>query len=303
MNLPTNGHFHLAARGAYTGIFLFSLMLVGAYFQKQEKIVVTNVQAATPILSSVLINPVELEAKAAIVYDARTSRILFEKNANQSLPLASLTKIMTAEAILSVASEDTSVTITQEDLASEGDSGLVLGDTWSLKNLLTFGLVASSNDAMTAAASSAGTDTVVSIMNSKALSLGLSDMRFSNPTGLDVSTSVAGAYGSARDMAILVSQFLKEHQDLFGNTVSAGTSVEGGGHEFEASPTAEPLLDIPGLIGAKTGYTDLAGGNLVAAFDIEVGHPVIVVVLGSSRDGRFSDMRALIDATRASLAK
>jgi D-alanyl-D-alanine carboxypeptidase len=68
--------------------------------------------------------------------------------------------------------------------------------------------------------------------------------------------------------------------------------------ETEAIPTAEPILEFPGLIGAKTGYTDLAGGNLVVAFDLEIGHPVIAVVLGSTQEGRFTDMRALIEAAR-----
>jgi D-alanyl-D-alanine carboxypeptidase len=119
-------------------------------------------------------------------------------------------------------------------------------------------------------------------------------MHFANPTGLDTSSTTAGAYGSARDMALLVSDFLRQYPVLFSATVNETTPMKA---------TAEPILDIPGLIGAKTGYTDLAGGNLVAAFDIEVGHPIVVVVLGSSREGRFTDVRNLIDAARAVLAK
>ena len=57
-----------------------------------------------------------------------------------------------------------------------------------------------------------------------------------------------------------------------------------------------PLQNIPGFIGAKTGYTDLAGGNLVAVFDIDIGHPLIAVVLGSTEEGRFTDIETLINA-------
>jgi D-alanyl-D-alanine carboxypeptidase len=128
-------------------------------------------------------------------------------------------------------------------------------------------------------------------------------MSFKNPTGLDITEEEAGAYGSARDMALLTTDFLKRYPELFAATVVPRTSLEIGGEYVAATPTASPILDIPGLIGAKTGYTDLAGGNLVAAFDLEVGHPVVVVVLGSSVEGRFSDVRALIKSTREKLLR
>jgi len=53
---------------------------------------------------------------------------------------------------------------------------------------------------------------------------------------------------------------------------------------------------VPGFIAGKTGYTDLAGGNLVVVFDVEPGQPLIAVALGSTQEGRFSDIRALINA-------
>jgi len=302
LNKIDASHAKVAAEGLFTFLSLSSLILAGVYFYNVEG---QNMRplTASVVISKFVIEPGNLEAKAAIVYDAKDGKILYAKNADQSLALASLTKLMSAEAILSVQADTARVTITSADLAPEGDSGLMVGEVWSLKNLLTFGLVSSSNDAMAAAAASTGTSSIVEIMNSTAEALGLSRMRFANPTGLDISSSTAGAYGSAREMAILVSDFLRHYPDLFSSTVSVSTKITGGGKEIDASPTAEPILDIPGLIGAKTGYTDLAGGNLVAAFDLEVGHPIVVVVLGSSREGRFSDVRALIDASRAALSK
>jgi D-alanyl-D-alanine carboxypeptidase len=62
--------------------------------------------------------------------------------------------------------------------------------------------------------------------------------------------------------------------------------------------TNEALEHLPGLIASKTGYTDLAGGNLAIVFDKGIGHHFVAVVLGSSRQGRFSDMRALMEAVR-----
>ncbi len=289
----------MALEGSFTLLSLFSLMLAGAYFKTQEN---HHVLAASAALASTFaVEPMMLEARSAIIFDARDGRVLYEKNADESWPLASLTKLMSAEAILSMKAPDAQVEITADDLKPDGDSGLVVGDIWSLKNLLTFGLIVSSNDAMQAAAASAGTTSIIIKMNEIAATLGLKHTSFSNPTGLDVDvdTQEAGAYGSARDVALLASDFLKKYPEFFNATVSRKTEIAVGGKTVEAVPTALPILDIPGLIGAKTGYTDLAGGNLVAAFDLEIGHPVIAVVLGSSIDGRFKDVRTLIEATRA----
>jgi D-alanyl-D-alanine carboxypeptidase (penicillin-binding protein 5/6) len=295
------GHFKTRtfAEGTFTVLSLFSLMLVGVYFKHVEESA-TNITAAVAMVKPITISPIHLEAHAAIVYDATNEKVLYAKNADDAWPLASLTKLMSAEAILSVKTPDSSVAITAEDLEAEGDSGLTPGDVWSLHNLLTFGLIVSSNDAMAAAAALAGTSSIINRMNETAVELGLTNTHFNNPTGLDVDVDAdeAGAYGSAHDMALLAADFLKKYPEFFEATVVPKTSITIGDKTIEAIPTAEPLLDIPGLIGAKTGYTELAGGNLIAVFDLEVGHPVVVVVLGSSIDGRFSDVRNLITATR-----
>jgi len=299
MNIPDfikkidAGHAKIVAEGTFTFLSLASLVLFGVYAYHIEGASVRALSAGV-MLSELAIKPGTLIAKAVVVYDVKANKILFEKNANAPLALASLTKLMAAEAILATEDEGTTITITSADLAPEGDSGLIVGEVWTLKNLLTFGLVASSNDAMAAAASGGGIEGTVEKMNNLAQVFGLTSMHFANPTGLDTSSTTAGAYGSARDMALLVSDFLRQYPVLFSATVNETTPMKA---------TAEPILDIPGLIGAKTGYTDLAGGNLVAAFDIEVGHPIVVVVLGSSREGRFTDVRNLIDAARAVLAK
>src|SRR3990167_1210220 len=94
----------------------------------------------------------DLAAKAAVLYDPTTGQILFAKNATEPLALASLTKLMTAQTILAQTSERQIVTITSQNLRPEGDWGLRPGEMWSVEQLLRFGLVASANDAMAAAA-------------------------------------------------------------------------------------------------------------------------------------------------------
>src|SRR3989344_2030307 len=171
-------------------------ILLISYFAKQQ----SAGEAAAPFPPQIALNPEVLAARAAVVYDPVAGRVLFSKNAGESLPLASLTKLMAAHAILSEHPDDILITISLEALRSEGDSGLRAGEVWGLHDLLILGLVASSNDAMAAAAGSVGGG-VVEAMNRTATRLGLTETYFLNPTGLDLDPEVSGAYGSARDVA------------------------------------------------------------------------------------------------------
>jgi D-alanyl-D-alanine carboxypeptidase (penicillin-binding protein 5/6) len=237
----------------------------------------------------------ELNARAAVLYDPVTGRILFAKNADMPLPLASLTKLMAAHAVLGSTPTDARISISTSDLAPEGDSGLRAGDTLALGDLIGLGLVASSNDAMAAAAATLGTR-YVSIMNETANSLGLTHTYFLNPTGLDLSSDTSGAYGSARDVALLAASFMQQYPQFFELTAHPTLTITEGERSLSFDATSQPLQHLAGFIGAKTGYTDLAGGNLVAAVDMEIGRPVIAVVLGSTREGRFRDIEALLGA-------
>jgi D-alanyl-D-alanine carboxypeptidase len=73
--------------------------------------------------------------------------------------------------------------------------------------------------------------------------------------------------------------------------------VSEDGFIHTAENTNKQVYSFPGLLGSKTGYTDYAGGNLAVVFDAGLNHPIAVVVLGSSLDGRFTDVRKLVDAT------
>ncbi len=258
--------------------------------------------AATNAYTPLKINLAEdaLIGKAAVIYDTRTGRLLWQKNANEQLPLASLTKLMAVETVLSVKSPDTPVQITAEDVRTEGNSGLKVGDTITLGNLIKFALVASSNDAMAAAANSLGGD-AISKMNEAAKTLGLTQTHFFNATGLDVTAQTSGAYGSAYDVARLAAIFYKDHPDFFELTTKPDISIDQNGKPLTAEATMAPIQNMQGFVAAKTGYTDLAGGNLVAVFDLEPGLTVVASVLGSTRDGRFTDMETLIQAVKKSL--
>ncbi len=243
------------------------------------------------------LDPTELVAQAAVVYDPVGEQILYEKNMSAVLPLASLTKLIAAEAVLKHQPAETEVSISAAALAPEGDWGFWVGEAWPVGDLVYFALAASSNDAIAAAAESLGADYIATI-NLEAKKLDLDTIRVLNPTGLDESLHTAGGYGSAHDVALLAAAFMQEHPTFFEVTAAPYATISHGSRVLTATSTAGPLLDIPGLIGAKTGYTDLAGGNLVAAFDLELGRPLIIAVLGSTREGRFADVKTLLEAAR-----
>ncbi len=249
-------------------------------------------------------------ARAVYVYDLLEDRVLFAKNEDERLPLASITKLMTALTARDYMNESTVVVLSKDDLSTEGDSGLLTDERWRLGDLLQMMLLVSSNDAATAVGrlvGSGGQDIEPSIaqarfvqmMNSKADELGFDSFEFSNTSGLDIkeieNESVlvrrAGGFGSARDVAQLASVLWKKYPNIFEITAHKDARIVSQSEiTHSLINTNEITGHIPGLMASKTGYTDLAGGNLVVIFDISIGHPVVAVVLGSTQKGRFDDM-------------
>lgn len=263
---------------------------------------------------------VALDAKAAYVYDVKNRTILFARNENVRLPLASLTKIMSALVAVNLSPLYGTVTISQEALRAGGDSGLYKDERWSLQNLLDFSLVTSSNDAMRAVALSLGAlsnlkatpdeiiNNFVAEMNRKAQELGLEDTYFWNETGLDLPVTSAsvgqtgeseevkgGAYGTVKDLSVLLTYILVHHPELLAATRQTRTTLESlDRHLHIAKNTNSIAAEIPRLLASKTGFTNTAGGNLALVFDPELGRPIIVSILGSTEAGRFEDARTLI---------
>ena len=257
-------------------------------------------------------------ARGAVVYDASRAQIAFARDARRPLPLASLTKIMTALAAMDILGEDAPVTVTPYALATEGDNGLAQGEVWRGSDLAAYMLITSSNDAAVALAQAAGTrllqneqggevaaaaspaEAVVSFvthMNRLAQAWGLEDMRFRNPTGLDLPEGKPGAVGSARDAALLFLRLMRAQPELARATREKQVSfVTQGRTEHVARNTNRRVQVLPGLLAGKTGYTDLAGGNLAIVADLGMGEPVAIVVLGSSFEERFTDVEQLLEA-------
>ncbi|MBI2100920.1 MAG: D-alanyl-D-alanine carboxypeptidase [Candidatus Vogelbacteria bacterium] len=228
-----------------------------------------------------------LEAAAALVYDLNQEQILFAKNPDTQLPIASLTKIITTLVATEILTPETLVHF--------------IGRVWPLPTLVDYTLVSSSNAAaaaIAAAAEKAINEPLVDRMNGLARELGLKATRFDNATGLDLSNGQPSAVSTARDITHLFAQILATKPMLLTATsLPEFEPVAIDGIRYHLANTNTAAREIPGLIASKTGYTDAAGGSLAVAFDRGLNQPVIIVVLGSSEAGRFQDLTKIWQAT------
>lgn len=256
-----------------------------------------------------MLGDITIEGTAAFVWDAKSSRALYKKNPDAVLPLASITKLMTSLLTEELFDPEVKTTLSQAAISQSGDSGLAAGEKFTTEDLRTLALISSSNDAAFALGASVGsalgernpTAQFVTAMNIRAEELGFDTLEFKNTTGLDLSISEPGAVGSARDITFLMEYIISEYPELLTSTTETEVLVyNADGVYHEAFNTNQFVTDIPNLIGSKTGYTDLAGGNLTVAFDAGLNHPVIITVLGSTRAGRFEDVERLVSAVQAS---
>lgn len=249
-------------------------------------------------------------AKAAYVYDVSRDTVLYEKASLAQLPLASLTKLMTVDTALSSLELDDHVTISDLALAPEGESGLIRGEKWKAGDLADYSLIESSNDGAHALALAAteklGLEEFgfVDLMNRRARSMGLTQTYFLDDTGLDISAVTAGAYGSARDVAHLLATIAHTSPRSLERSVQPEwTFISESGKKHEAENTSLLAALYPGAIGSKTGYTDLAGGNLALLFEPIPGRQVAIVALGSTREGRVEDVQRLADFAQESVQR
>ncbi len=292
--------FPLITLGSLT-FLLITVFSLSHFIPSENKQIITEAKPVFPKVS--------LEAKSAYVYDLRTGEAIFSLDSDKLLPLASLTKLMAALVASELSSDSQTVTVTSAALATYGDSGLQIQERWSLKNLLDFSLLTSSNDGIRSVAlamvalgrlddSEELETSFVKGMNDKATELGLTRTYFWNETGLDESEVKGGAYGTAEDLTTLMAYIMHNEPSLLEATKEAQLLVSSLDQTVHLAKNTNLLVrEIPGLLASKTGFTEMAGGNLVFVFDPELGRPIVVTVLGSSPQGRFADARKLIEGT------
>lgn len=271
-----------------------------------------NFKAPLPSPIAAILNPADTEnkerffdspaiaAKSALIMRLNDEKIIFEKNSGLQLPLASLTKLMTAFAAEKnfsakggpVSDWEILIPITKEAINQEGDDGLILNEVFRSSVLRDIMLLGSSNDAAYALAEQS--PQFVELMNKEANKLGLLNTKFFNPTGLDVSATEPGAIGTAQDLTKLSLAILKNYSYIFDITRREEAEfLSENNISHKIKNTNKLVSEIPGLIGGKTGFSDLAGGNLLIITDMSFNEPYLFIILGSSYEGRFEDMKKL----------
>jgi D-alanyl-D-alanine carboxypeptidase (penicillin-binding protein 5/6) len=243
--------------------------------------------------------PGHMSASEALLMDAESGTILYEKQGETPLPMASTTKIMTALIAIQAGNLDQVITVGQDAVAevAENDgsgAGLFAGDRLTLRDLL-YGLMLPSGDdaAIVIADGLAGSQKAfVKIMNAEAQKLRLFQTRYSNADGLDYGLHYTTPY----DLARLARYALRI--PLFAQIVlsKAHKLPATSSHHAYSWPNINQLLfDYQGSIGVKTGWTPTAGGCLVFAATRN-GHTLIGVILHSADEQtRFTDAKVLLN--------
>jgi len=233
-----------------------------------------------------------VSAKSAILIDAVTGKVLYEKNAEERLPMASTTKVMSALLTLEQPALDEFFTVDPEAIRVEGSSmGLVEGDRVTLRALACGMLLPSGNDAANAAAVKIGgtVEAFIKMMNDRAKALGLSDTRFVTPSGLHDD----GHYSTAEDMAALTREALK-NPDFAAICACERMELSFGAPPYKRwlKNSNKLLSRYDGAVGVKTGFTDEAGRCLISAAERD-GVSLICVTLNAPND--WADHTALLD--------
>ncbi len=246
-----------------------------------------------------------LNATSVILMEYQTGRVLYEQNADEQLPPASITKIMTLLLVMEAIEKgkltwEENVT-TSEKAASMGGSQIFLkvGEQMSVRDMVKSVVIASANDAAAALAEhlSGSIDAFVQQMNEKTVALGMSNTHFENTNGLDDTTT--SHYTSARDVAIM-SRALIAYPDILTYSSTWMNSVRDGA--FGLTNTNRLVRFYPGATGLKTGSTAKAK-FCISATAMRDGMHLIAVVMGApTRDIRNEEAKKLLDYGFANFA-
>jgi len=273
--------------------------------QTQEDKIISQLPVASDIENNFLpirnwaINEPEILAKSAIVLNFKNDKkdgVLYQKNTGKTLPIASLTKLMTAIVAIENYDPEQVIKISENSILIDGTSGgLIIGEELKIKDLLYIMLVESSNDAAMSLAQdnpSMSYEQFIQKMNEKTQELGLKNTNFKEPVGLD-------SYNQSTVSEIaIIAEYAFKNPLLAEILKTLETTIYSVDKNIihKITSTNKLLGKIPQLIGGKTGYTEEAGGCLMTISNISNDNYLITVVLGSTQ--READTENLIDWTQ-----
>lgn len=228
-------------------------------------------------------NSLKISAKSAVVISADTCEVVYSKNMNEQLPMASTTKIMSSIIALEYGAIDKMQRVTTDMIAVEGSSiGLLDGDEISLKTLVKGMLLESGNDAANAVAHIVGGSIpgFVKMMNDKAKEIGMYSTSFETPSGLDGEKH----YSTAFDMAVLGAYAIKNPEFKSICEDESDVVYYGNPPYRRVFTNHNKLLDLyDGAFGIKTGFTKKSGRCLVSAV-CKDGKTLVAVTLNAPDD-------------------
>ena len=259
---------------------------------------------ALPVQAATL----DVAGKSAVLMDVATGKVLYENNAHEALPPASVTKVMTMLLIMEAIDSgkigwDDMVTAS-EAAAAKGGSQIYLkvGETMSVTDMVKSIAVSSANDCACAMAEHiAGSESAfVQMMNARARELGMNDTNFVNCTGLDDGEEAKDHKTSAYDIGVMSRQLLKYHPDITKFTTIWMDTVRDGA--FGLSNTNKLVRFYSGATGLKTGFTSGAGYCLSASAQRD-GMELVAVVMGCDTSAnRFAACKSMLDYGFANFA-
>ncbi|MEZ0537377.1 D-alanyl-D-alanine carboxypeptidase family protein [Caldicellulosiruptoraceae bacterium PP1] len=239
---------------------------------------------------------IDIKSKSAILIDFETGKIIYEKNAHERLPLASITKVMTllliCEAIENGKIKLDDTVTTSEHASSMGGSQVYLkeGEQMKVEELLKCVAVASANDAAVALAEHiAGSEqSFVYMMNKKAKELGMNDTNFVNACGLDADNHYSSAYDIAiMSRELLKHQWIQKYLTIWMDTIRNGS--------FGLTNTNRLVRHYKGTTGVKTGSTGKALFCVSASAKRNGLHLICVIMGANDSKTRFSEATKLLD--------
>jgi D-alanyl-D-alanine carboxypeptidase len=260
----------------------------------QDSVSAVSPDALVPQLSASSTAAFNLNAKAAAVGNITTGAMLYGFNADTRWPVASITKIMTATIVLELMDPETIITLAPEDF-SGGPSSLTAslepGDKYRAADLLKVLLLPSSNEAAEAFARSYGHSAFMAAMNKKAVTWGLKNTHFADPSGIS-----AANQSTPREFLELTGKAYILHPEIFAITQNRTITVKDlTTGMFKQFSSTNNLAGRAGFLGGKTGTTPEAGDNLVSIFQVG-GDPVVVLVFGAT--DRYAATESLLQLIR-----